>query len=105
MGGYLVAVALGLSEWLILGIWLVLLIIWIAGRLRRAGGGEGGRLARLEQKVDLILGHLGVVYKDELSDRVRDLLAQGRKIEAIKVYRAATGVGLKEAKDAVERLA
>ena len=34
-----------------------------------------------------------------------DLLRQGRKIEAIKRYREATGVGLKEAKDAVEALA
>lgn len=29
-------------------------------------------------------------------------IAGGRKIEAIKLYREATGVGLKEAKDAVE---
>lgn len=34
-----------------------------------------------------------------------DLLRQGRKIEAIKQYREVTGVGLKEAKDAVEALA
>jgi ribosomal protein L7/L12 len=35
---------------------------------------------------------------------VRSLLDQGPKIEAIKVYREATGAGLKEAKDAVENL-
>lgn len=29
---------------------------------------------------------------------------QGRKIEAIKLYREMTGLGLKEAKDAVEQL-
>jgi Ribosomal protein L7/L12 C-terminal domain len=29
---------------------------------------------------------------------------RGRKIEAIKVYRELTGVGLKEAKDEIERL-
>lgn len=40
----------------------------------------------------------------ELSERVRSLLAEGRKIEAIKVYREATSAGLKEAKDAVEAL-
>ena len=33
------------------------------------------------------------------------LLQNGRKIEAIKVYRERHGVGLKEAKDAVEELA
>lgn len=35
--------------------------------------------------------------------RIRQELERGRKIEAIKLYRAQTGVGLKEAKDAVER--
>ncbi len=35
-------------------------------------------------------------------DEVRSLKGGGNLIEAIKVYRANTGVGLKEAKDAVE---
>ncbi|MET8150563.1 ribosomal protein L7/L12 [Actinoplanes sp. NPDC049668] len=35
---------------------------------------------------------------------LRELLA-GRKIQAIKEYREATGTGLKEAKDAVELFA
>lgn len=38
-------------------------------------------------------------------DAVTDALKQGRKIEAIKLVREATGLGLKEAKDAVEALA
>ncbi len=37
-------------------------------------------------------------------DQLRALLAQNQKIEAIKFYRERTGVGLKEAKDAVEAL-
>ncbi|WP_199836308.1 ribosomal protein L7/L12, partial [Streptomyces sp. NRRL F-4489] len=36
---------------------------------------------------------------------VDDLLAKGKKIQAIKVYREATGAGLAEAKEAVERRA
>lgn len=35
---------------------------------------------------------------------VYQLIAEGKKIEAIKVYRKLTGVGLKEAKDAMEAL-
>ena len=35
---------------------------------------------------------------------LRDLLQQGKKIEAIQRYRELTGAGLKEAKDAVEAL-
>lgn len=37
-------------------------------------------------------------------DRVQQEIAAGRLINAIKLYREATGVGLKEAKEAVERM-
>ena len=36
---------------------------------------------------------------------ITDCLLAGRKIEAIKIYREATGVGLKEAKEAIDALA
>jgi ribosomal protein L7/L12 len=41
---------------------------------------------------------------DDLVELVRSLMDRGLKIEAIKIYRERTGVGLKEAKDAVEAL-
>lgn len=37
--------------------------------------------------------------------RLLELLQAGKTIQAIKLYRELTGVGLAEAKDAVERLA
>ena len=37
-------------------------------------------------------------------DDIRNLAQQGRKIQAIKWYRATHGVGLKEAKEAVEKM-
>lgn len=40
----------------------------------------------------------------EFEAQIRDLLANGRKIEAIKLYRDRTDAGLKEAKDAIEAL-
>ena len=40
----------------------------------------------------------------DLHDEIADLLASGRKIEAIKRWREATGVGLKQAKEAVDQL-
>ncbi len=47
--------------------------------------------------------------EEELSpdqmDRITDALAGGRKIEAIKIYREATGKGLKESKDFLDALA
>lgn len=42
---------------------------------------------------------------DPTEAQVVALMALGRKIEAIKVFRTATGAGLKEAKDAVEQIA
>jgi ribosomal protein L7/L12 len=36
--------------------------------------------------------------------KLAEMIMSGRKIEAIKFYREATGEGLKEAKDDVERL-
>jgi len=38
-------------------------------------------------------------------DQVRKLVASGRTIDAIKLYREITGLGLKEAKDAIDRCA
>lgn len=38
----------------------------------------------------------------ELSDKTRQALAAGRKIDAIKQVREETGLGLKEAKELVE---
>jgi ribosomal protein L7/L12 len=73
------------------------------------------RLNRLEQKVDFLLNELGLTQKaeaslpvnnpgDSLMAEVAALLRQNRKIEAIKVYREQTGVGLKEAKDVIDKM-
>jgi hypothetical protein len=40
----------------------------------------------------------------EIDSRIRALLAERKKIEAIKLYRESMGVGLKEAKEAVETM-
>ncbi len=39
-----------------------------------------------------------------LESKIRSMLAKGKKIEAVKIYREEYGVGLKEAKDAVDRI-
>ncbi|MFI6048228.1 ribosomal protein L7/L12 [Nocardia sp. NPDC051321] len=70
----------------------------------------------LNYKVDLILQHLGI--ENTPAEPIRTvpttarsafswveidaLVADGKKIQAIKRYRELTGAGLKEAKDAVE---
>ncbi|MGW4091262.1 ribosomal protein L7/L12 [Nocardia sp. NPDC004750] len=71
----------------------------------------------LHAKLDLIMTHLGIeapasavspravpaVPRGDGMAEIDALLAQGKKIHAIKRYRELTGCGLKEAKDAVER--
>ena len=42
--------------------------------------------------------------QDDALAHIQTLLTQRKKIEAIKVYRAATGSGLKVAKDSVEAI-
>jgi ribosomal protein L7/L12 len=64
------------------------------------------RLQRVEAKVDVILGALGVSYKDvetaSLSEEVKALADQPRKkFAAVKLHRAQTGAGLREAEAAV----
>ncbi len=64
------------------------------------------RLFRVEAKLDLLLKHAGLVYdpKAGVPPGVLEALDRGNKIEAIKIYREATGVGLAEGKEYVERL-
>ncbi|MEU2511180.1 ribosomal protein L7/L12 [Streptomyces syringium] len=62
------------------------------------------KIARLERKIDLIVEHLGVPDEEPELTRITELACSGEKIKAIKAYRELTGEGLKESKDAVERL-
>jgi hypothetical protein len=56
--------------------------------------------------VNAILKHLGIAFPPAPSERIkgiaRDPARKGARIEAIKAYREETGLGLKEAKDAVD---
>ncbi|MCT7355483.1 ribosomal protein L7/L12 [Streptomyces sp. 15-116A] len=63
------------------------------------------RIARVERKLDLVLDHLGLHEELPRGDEIAGLLREGRKVQAIKVYREVTGAGLVEAKEAVERMA
>lgn len=60
------------------------------------------RLSRIERKLDAIMLHLNIVEQVDGMEDIRELIAAGKKIEAIKEYRARTGAGLAEAKAAVD---
>jgi ribosomal protein L7/L12 len=94
---------------------------------------ETERIARLERKVDYLIGYLGidpaliaegvmpagrpagmppgvdVAPADELADAalgpVYDAIRRRKTVDAIRLYRQLTGAGLAEAKSAVESMA
>ena len=73
------------------------------------------RLNRLEQKLDHIMREMGISQPTLTAtplapplpniEAIKESLHRGNKIEAIKLYREMTNMGLKEAKDAGELLA
>jgi hypothetical protein len=86
--------------WLVVALFLVVL----GSSWTSSASNNGRRLGRLERKVDLILRHLGLDPNQGLNPEIVELMKAGQKIQAIKLYREQTGVGLKEAKDYVESL-
>lgn len=83
----------------------LLLYVAIESSERKVRSEVSRRIDRIEAKVDLLLKHAGL-EEPALPHQaeVVALVRAGKKIEAIKVYREATGVGLAEAKRAVEQL-
>ncbi|GAA2539853.1 MULTISPECIES: hypothetical protein [Streptomyces] len=74
--------------------------IAIRSRIARADR----RVARVERKLDLVLEHLGLREEVPRADEITALVREGKKVQAVKVYREATGADLIEAKQAVDRL-
>ncbi len=58
----------------------------------------------INRKLELLMKHSGMNVYELAAREAQALMREGKKIEAIKVYRGLTGAGLAEAKAAVERL-
>lgn len=82
---------------------LIVLFFWSLAR-GADGADRDWKLARLEQKIDLILTHMGLGHDAHVPESVVGLARAGRKIEAIKEYRKLTGASLVVAKREVEFL-
>jgi ribosomal protein L7/L12 len=81
---------------------LLLLLVLLARSMRRGGDADLADIARdLAQRR---AASAGAEVPPELAAQLRALLAARDKIGAIKELREATGMGLKDAKDFVERL-
>ena len=66
------------------------------------------RIDELETRLKFIYRRLNLEYADPNSDpvlspQIQEALRHGNKIEAIKIYREITGVGLAEAKNVIDR--
>ena len=66
------------------------------------------RINELEDRLKFIYRRLNIEYADPSSDpvlspQIQDALRRGNKIEAIKIYRELTGVGLAEAKNVIDK--
>ncbi|MBX7103376.1 MAG: ribosomal protein L7/L12 [Gemmataceae bacterium] len=92
-------------------VWIALIVSLLAGgstAIRQFSRADARRLMRIESKVDMLLKHAGLEFTrpadGTLSDEVKALaMNPAKKIAAIKLYREQTGVGLAEAKEAIER--
>jgi len=67
------------------------------------------RINELEDHLKFLYRRLNIDYAEDpnsdptLSPQILDALRRGNKIEAIKIYRELTGVGLAEAKDVIDK--
>jgi ribosomal protein L7/L12 len=95
---FLVAMSVSLSV-----LCLILLVSLLGGRLSTMEL-RIGKLARVDAKLDLLLKHFDLKYDpyENLPTAVVEALRSGKTILAIKYYREATAVSLKEAKDFIE---
>ena len=88
-----------------LGLFLIaaVVLVGIAGVESRISRADR-RVARVERKLDLVLDHLGLAEHDPRMAEVASLAREGKTVQAVKRYREITGDGLKESKEAVDRL-
>lgn len=79
----------------------LLLVLPLMSRQREAAR-VPYRLTEVERRLDLVMAHLGLTDEGPDVPEVREHLRAGRLVAAVRAYRQATGVGLAEAKRAVD---
>jgi Ribosomal protein L7/L12 C-terminal domain len=86
-----------------LGVILVV-VVSVSFRLIEMRSRTVSQLSRVEDKLDLLLKQANIQYDPfaNLPHEIADAARAGKKIQAIKLYRQWSGVGLKEAKDFIE---
>jgi len=89
-----------------LPIWLLVALIvgFVLGRLSRSS--NDGNLMRIERKLTMLTEHFKLKW-DPTVGVPEEVLAQvraGNTVEAIKLYRELTGIGLKESHELIDQI-
>ncbi|WP_138206968.1 ribosomal protein L7/L12 [Haloimpatiens lingqiaonensis] len=74
------------------------LLLWIVSSISQMRSD----ITRININLNKIAEQVGV--PDTITDELKSLILEGKKVEAIKKYRIATGFGLKEAKEYIDSL-
>ncbi|CAM2794313.1 ribosomal protein L7/L12 [Hathewaya histolytica] len=74
------------------------LLLWIISSISQIRGD----IQRININLNKISEQVGV--PDTITDELKSLILEGKKVEAVKKYRIATGLGLKEAKEYIDSL-
>lgn len=82
----------------IFGIAVAGLSLWIVSSISQMRSD----ITRININLNKIAEQVGV--PDTITDELKSLILEGEKVEAIKKYRIATGLGLKEAKEYIDSL-
>lgn len=85
--------------WMILGFGVFMFLIGSVGQLRNEVKLMRGTLNRIAERV----GVTEILTKEEKEELVR-LVSEGKNVQAVRRCREITGLGLKEAKEYVDRL-
>jgi len=83
-------------------IWIMLVVLLLSSILQGINQLRNNT-KRTNKILEKIAKQIGVP-EESVDDEIKSLVADGEKIKAIKMYRKATGVGLKEAKEQIDLL-
>ena len=84
-------------------IWIIALLLMILGILVASPGSSEFKMNHMDKKLNRIMEHLGI-EEINIDEELNELIADDKRIPAIKRLREETGMGLKEAKEYVDDL-
>lgn len=83
--------------------WIIALLLMILGILVASPGSSEFKMNHMDKKLNRIMEHLGI-EEINIDEELKELIADDKRILAIKRLREETGMGLKEAKEYVDDL-